>query len=158
MALAVCGGLDEDGKLGVRIKWPNDLYGEAEGLGGIVAEEKEEEGDTKGADEDDRSPERPKKGRAKLGGILVNASLQNGEWRLVVGCGINILNDLPTTSIAQLMALREQREGRDEARLPSMEDSFAKIMVAFDVLWERFVEEKGFENFLDEYLGRWLHR
>ena len=66
MALAVCDAVDEDGRLGVRIKWPNDLYAEAEGVG----ESKIGSGE---------------KGRAKLGGILVNTNFISGKWRIVVG-------------------------------------------------------------------------
>lgn len=66
MALAVCEAVDDDGRLGVRIKWPNDLYAEVEGVGGTeVGSEK--------------------KGKAKLGGILVNTNFVGGKWRIVVG-------------------------------------------------------------------------
>jgi biotin--protein ligase len=64
MALAVCEGLDEDGRLGVRIKWPNDIYAYAEGIGGAPKGEK---------------------GRVKIGGILVNSSYTKGKFKLVVG-------------------------------------------------------------------------
>ncbi len=66
MALAVCEAVDEDGRLGVRIKWPNDIYAETEGVGGT------EEGGGK-------------KGKAKMGGILVNTNYVDGKWRIVVG-------------------------------------------------------------------------
>lgn len=66
MALAVCEAIDEDGRLGVRIKWPNDIYAEVEGVGGTEIGS-------------------GKKGKAKLGGILVNTSFVGGKWRIVVG-------------------------------------------------------------------------
>lgn len=66
MALAVCEAIDEDGRLGVRIKWPNDIYAEVEGVGGTEVGS-------------------GKKGKAKLGGILVNTSFVGGKWRIVVG-------------------------------------------------------------------------
>lgn len=66
MALAVCEAVDEDGSLGVRIKWPNDIYAEVEGVGGT---------DVGGG----------VKGKAKLGGILVNTNFVGGRWRVVVG-------------------------------------------------------------------------
>ena len=66
MALAVCEAVDDDGRLGVRIKWPNDIYAEVEGVGGSEVGS-------------------GKKGRAKLGGILVNTNLINGRWRVVIG-------------------------------------------------------------------------
>lgn len=66
MALAVCEAVDEDGRLGVRIKWPNDIYAEVEGVG-------------------DSKLGSGKKGKAKLGGILVNTNYVGGKWRLVIG-------------------------------------------------------------------------
>ena len=66
MALAVCEAVDDDGRLGVRIKWPNDIYAEVEGVGGTEVGS-------------------GKKGKAKLGGILVNTNLVNGRWRVVIG-------------------------------------------------------------------------
>ena len=65
-ALAICDAVDEDGRLGVKIKWPNDLYAEVEGVGGS---------EVGGG----------KKGRAKIGGILVNTNFVGGQWRIVVG-------------------------------------------------------------------------
>ncbi|KAJ9102228.1 hypothetical protein QFC20_005057 [Naganishia adeliensis] len=134
-ALAICDGLDADGKLGVRLKWPNDIYAFAEGVGAA------EEG---------------KKGKAKLGGILVNSSFVDGQWRVVVGCGINILNDLPTTSLAQLHDLQARRKGTP-GKVPSMEESLAAILVSFEGFWNTFLHDQGFDGLLDEYLGRWLH-
>jgi biotin--protein ligase len=149
-ALAICDGLDTDGKLGVKIKWPNDIYGEAEGIGGTVV--------GKGV-----------KGKAKLGGILVNSSFVDGQWKVIVGCGINILNELPTTSLSQLQDVKAKRDHHRQGSADinteqshngagvSMEKSLAKILVSFEGFWNTFLEDKGFENLLDEYLGRWLH-
>ncbi|KAJ9105280.1 hypothetical protein QFC21_001648 [Naganishia friedmannii] len=146
-ALAICDGLDSDGKLGVKIKWPNDIYGEAEGIGGSTIG-------------------RGDKGKAKLGGILVNSSFVNGQWKVIVGCGINILNELPTTSLSQLRRVKAKRDQHrqgsinidsQEATQVSMEKSLAKILVSFEGFWNTFLEDRGIENLLDEYLGRWLH-
>ncbi|KAJ9120801.1 hypothetical protein QFC22_002735 [Naganishia vaughanmartiniae] len=144
-ALAICDGLDSDGKLGVKIKWPNDIYGESEGIGGTIVG-------------------RGVKGKAKLGGILVNSSFVDGQWKVIVGCGINILNELPTTSLSQLHKVKVQRDQHrqgsmnvGQATQVSMETSLAKILVSFDGFWNTFLEDKGFESLLDEYLGRWLH-
>lgn len=146
-ALAICDGLDADGRLGVRIKWPNDIYAHAEGVGGT----------TIGSGE---------RGKAKLGGILVNSSLVDGQWRVVVGCGINVLNDLPTTSLAQLHDVKARRDALRHGRAGSeaqaesqvtMEASLARILVSFEGFWTTFLQDQGFKGLLDEYLGRWLH-
>jgi biotin--protein ligase len=136
MALAVSEAVDPTGKLGVRIKWPNDIYAEAEGVADAPA---------------------GTKGKAKLGGILVNTNLVNGEWRLVVGCGINILNALPTFSLSQLHALHMARSPQSTIKPPTMEETFARIMDTFGDMWTTFTEE-GFAPFFNEYYGRWLHR
>ncbi len=143
--MAVCDALDESGKLGIRIKWPNDIYAEAEGLGGQIQPDG--------------------KGRLKIGGILVNTSFIDGRWRVIVGTGINIFNAEPTTCVAQLYTMARDRllaQGReaDTSRLgapPTMEGSLARIFATFEPMWERFVTDKGFDAFLDAYLGRWLH-
>ena len=84
---------------------------------------------------------------------VVRLSLQSG-------CGINVLNALPTTSLSQLHSLLAARNPTPNKPLPptpSMESTFAKIMNVFEQKWEQFIEEKGFAGFLDEYYGRWLH-
>ncbi|KAJ9108091.1 hypothetical protein QFC19_002556 [Naganishia cerealis] len=135
---------NSDGKLGVRIKWPNDIYAEAEGIAGSTI--------GKGI-----------KGRAKLGGILVNSSFVDGRWKVIVGCGINVLNELPTTSLSQLHRVKARRTNVDpdqvegETEQVSMEKALAGILVSFEGFWNTFLEGMGFENLLDEYLGRWLH-
>ncbi|KAL1406391.1 biotin holocarboxylase synthetase [Vanrija albida] len=142
-ALAICEAVDDDGRLGVRIKWPNDIYAEVEGVGGTKVG-----GGVKG--------------RAKLGGILVNTNYVNGQWRILVGCGVNVLNALPTTSIStlhDLLATRSAAAGssRDLPPPPSMEGTFARIMHSFELKWEQFLADKGFDGFMDEYHSRWLH-
>lgn len=80
-----------------------------------------------------------------------------------LGCGINTLNTLPTTSLSQLhslLAAKHPTSSGSSKPLPSaptMEGVFAKIMNSFEMKWEQFIEEKGFHGFLDEYYGRWLH-
>ncbi|WRT65701.1 biotin-[acetyl-CoA-carboxylase] ligase [Kwoniella shivajii] len=143
MALAVCEAVDEDGRLGVRIKWPNDIYADVEGVGGTEVGS-------------------GKKGKAKLGGILVNTNFVGGKWRIVVGCGINVLNALPTTSLSQLHSLLTSKStslssSKPLPAAPTMEGTFARIMNSFDSKWEQFIEEKGFKGFMEEYHGRWLH-
>lgn len=69
--LAICEALDpiggvsgvggDKGGLGVRIKWPNDLYGVW------------------------KDPKTGKEERAKLGGVLVNSTYADGGFKLVIG-------------------------------------------------------------------------
>ncbi|CAK9784004.1 biotin-ligase [Cutaneotrichosporon oleaginosum] len=142
-ALAVAEAVDEDGRLGVRIKWPNDIYAQAEGVGGTEA----------GAG---------KKGLVKIGGILVNTNFIGGQWRIVVGTGVNVLNALPTTSLSQLHNLLTERAARNAStkplpRPPTMEGTLARIMSVFEAKWAQFVDAGSFEPFMADYHARWLH-
>ncbi|PIL29234.1 hypothetical protein GSI_09283 [Ganoderma sinense ZZ0214-1] len=126
-ALAVADACRSDGVLGdeagsrVRIKWPNDIYG--------ITQEGE---------------------KNKLGGILVNTSFGAGKVEVVIGCGLNVLNDPPILSLAQLL-----RGGRAP---PTMERTLAAIMTRFERMWDDFLSARGsFEPFMDLYLERWLH-
>ncbi|OBZ66786.1 Biotin--protein ligase [Grifola frondosa] len=106
----------------VRLKWPNDLY--------AVLDDGE---------------------KKKIGGILVNTSFSSGKVELVVGCGLNVLNPPPITSLSQLLHRREDR-------LLSMERTAAVIMAKFERMWGTFLAHRGsFEPFMDIYLEHWLH-
>ncbi|KAM5539696.1 hypothetical protein V8D89_006509 [Ganoderma adspersum] len=126
-ALAVAEACRADHVLGdeagsrVRIKWPNDIYG--------IAYDGE---------------------RKKLGGILVNTSFGAGKVEVVIGCGLNVLNDPPILSLAQLLP-----GGRNP---PTMERTLTAIMMRFERMWDDFLYARGsFEPFMDLYLERWLH-
>jgi len=62
VATAFCNGMDPEGSLDIRIKWPNDIYARAKG----------------------------EKVYRKAGGILVNSVTQGDHFRLLIGFGINV--------------------------------------------------------------------
>lgn len=65
------------------------------------------------------------------------------------GVGLNVLNDQPTTSLAQLAGPGTQL---------TLERTAAVLACTFDKMWEEFVANRGsFEPFMDLYLERWLH-
>jgi biotin---protein ligase len=69
------------------------------------------------------------------------------SFNLTLGCGLNVLNPFPTTSLSQLTS----------GEL-SIERTAATIMTIFEKLWGTFLESGGsFEPFMDTYLDRWLH-
>ncbi|KAI0364526.1 class II aaRS and biotin synthetase [Pilatotrama ljubarskyi] len=132
-ALAVAEACRDSAVLGphdggrVRIKWPNDIYAEMPGTAG------------------------GEKSAKKIGGILVNTSFGAGKIELVIGCGLNVLNPPPITSLAQLLPPGSERH-------PTMERTLAAIMARFERMWAEFVSARGsFEPFMDLYLDRWLH-
>ncbi|KAF4579500.1 biotin holocarboxylase synthetase [Pleurotus pulmonarius] len=128
-ALAVAEACREESVLGsvgnsVRLKWPNDLYA-------VLGDSQES--------------------RRKIGGILVNTSFTDGNVDIVIGCGVNVLNEPPITSLHQLL-------GPGSHSGLTMERTLAAILSKFDKMWGEFVAKNGsFEPFMDLYLSRWLH-
>ncbi|BGO91189.1 hypothetical protein NBRC10512_001223 [Rhodotorula toruloides] len=120
-------------ELGVRLKWPNDIYADL----GAVAEA--------------HGQERYR----KIGGILVNSSFSGDTFSLVVGCGINTSNPRPTTSVNDLIDLSNRTRGTSLA-LFRPETLLALILDKFSEMWPTFVEA-GFEPFTDRYLSAWIH-
>ncbi|GAA5855700.1 hypothetical protein JCM9279_003307 [Rhodotorula babjevae] len=119
-------------KLGVCLKWPNDIYAD---LG----------------DEGGEGMERYR----KIGGILVNSSFASGEFSLVMGCGVNTSNPRPTTSVNELVELHNKRH-RTSLPLFRPETLLALILARFNAMWPVFAAE-GFEPFMDRYLASWIH-
>ncbi|KAI9099243.1 biotin-protein ligase [Phlyctochytrium arcticum] len=121
----------ECGELPVRLKWPNDVYVE---MGGTLK---------------------------KVGGILVTSSYWKGEFRLVVGCGINVTNPHPTLSLTDL--LPRNTSSNSPAPEPfTTEEILARFFAAFEPLYTRFIRaadrgEWAFGSVLDEYYRVWLH-
>lgn len=130
----------------VRLKWPNDIY--------AVLDTFDEFGRKNGQE------------LKKLGGILVTTNFSKNEVDIVVGelndsyyllcttdvsvvlgCGLNVLNKIPTISLSQLAG--------DELKL---EKVAACIMTSFETIWTRFLANRGsFAPFLETYLDYWLH-
>ncbi|KAF9563855.1 biotin-ligase [Agrocybe pediades] len=107
----------------IKIKWPNDIYASV-GMG--------------------------KDDIRKIGGVLVNTSFSGQSVDLVIGCGLNVLNLPPITSLSQLQP--------DSQVSLSMEKTAAAIMTKFESMWTTFIETRGsFNPFMSLYLERWLH-
>lgn len=142
-------GLD---KLGIRLKWPNDVYAD---FG------------------DQASGQRYR----KIGGILINSSFRDGVFSLVAGacsfpvflhfatmltlslpsgCGVNVSNPRPTTSVNEL--LHELRsDGACERQPFRCEEVLALIMNRMNEMWPKFRQD-GFAPFVDDYLKHWIHQ
>ena len=74
------------------------------------------------------------------------------------GCGLNVLNPPPITSLAQLLSDGSDSGSGGSRPFPTMEGTLAAIMARFERMWAEFVRERGsFEPFMDLYLERWLH-
>lgn len=107
----------------VYLKWPNDIY------------IKKEDGSLK-----------------KVGGILVSSEFTSNKFGVIIGCGINFTNSLPTISIA---------EHAIDSSVLEMELFFAQIMAKFQELYYELMEQEGnedvFQIFRERYYSHWLH-
>ncbi|GAA6026337.1 hypothetical protein JCM8202_001945 [Rhodotorula sphaerocarpa] len=119
-------------QLAICLKWPNDIYADF--------------GETDGSGDRYR----------KIGGVLINSSYANGVFSLVAGCGVNVSNPKPTTSINAMIQRMNNDSGSTHGSLRS-EEVLALIMRQIDQMWPDFVS-RGFEPFMDLYLSRWIHR
>ncbi|KAF8463122.1 biotin-protein ligase [Kalaharituber pfeilii] len=130
----------------VKLKWPNDIY----------------------AEDPTHIPNATitdplKKKYVKICGILVTSSYSSAHrhFNLVVGCGINVTNRSPTTSLNHLLErLNASRlaRNRNAVQLQSYvhERLFAKILVIWEEYYYRFCQ-MGFRPFEEQYYRNWMH-
>ncbi|OWB54507.1 biotin-protein ligase activity protein [[Candida] boidinii] len=126
----------------IKIKWPNDIYiAKPEVLSDSAAQSKNEFGYT------------------KIGGILINTNVFDECYYLIAGCGINISNAAPTTSVNLVidkMNELNKANGRPLLDRISTEKFVAKFLAIFDSMFNKF-KVYGFHPFMDLYYQRWLH-
>ncbi|KAJ2058728.1 biotin holocarboxylase synthetase [Coemansia sp. S2] len=125
----------------LRLKWPNDLYA-------ALPSSDTNSDSSDGSDGSDTS-------FVKIGGVLVSSSYKANEFTLLFGCGVNVANPLPTTSINKLIHQHNLRTGSNLAPI-SMEKALALITAKFEEFYRQFLLH-GFEPFLKLYYGNWLH-
>lgn len=133
-------GYDE---MPVHLKWPNDIFarnpsssGIDVGQSGILTDE-----------------------FLKVGGIIVNSNILEGEYVLVFGAGINVSNAAPTTSlnlILDALNVTRMREGRAKLGHYRSEVLLALFMTKLEGMLESF-KYQGFAAFEQLYYKRWLH-
>lgn len=72
------------------------------------------------------------------------------------GCGLNVLNEPPIGSLAQLEGLTR---GQGVSSSLTVERVTAAVLVAFERIWKLFLaaESEGFQSFMDQYTSSWLH-
>ncbi|RIB04324.1 hypothetical protein C2G38_2222689 [Gigaspora rosea] len=119
----------------LRLKWPNDIYAEIPLEGSTKSE------------------------LVKIGGVLVNSNFVKDEFLIVAGCGVNLNNPEPTTSINQLIA-NYNESAHSSKQLPffSQEQLLSLILVKFEKFYKEFYQNShGYDPFLDIYFKRWLH-
>lgn len=96
-------------------------------------------------------PSRPPKEKkyVKVGGILVNSSYSGNDFLLVVGVGLNTTNAAPTTSLNALL-----RRGQTPFTLEKL---LARILTAFEDLYNDFLHTGFDQRLQDLYYRHWLH-
>lgn len=79
-------------------------------------------------------------------------------WHLGMnpGCGLNVLNEPPIGSLAQLEALTREQGASSNL---TVERVTAAVLTAFERTWKSFLaeESQGFTPFMDQYTNSWLH-
>lgn len=133
----------------IRIKWPNDIYAVVEDEQESIARGEERKGTLRIGNQT----------FAKLSGVLVNSSFAKNEFSLVVGCGINCLNERPTTSLSDLIKSHNSKNGKSQDQgleIVSQERLAGSVLATFEKFWKVF-QEFGFEPFVEMYREIWLH-
>lgn len=117
----------------VRIKWPNDVYAQVPTA-------------------TPTSVRREACEYVKIGGILVNAVYARDHFDVVVGCGINCTNALPTTCLAAVLGAFGGGGGI------ALETCAAAILATFERLFAAFTAAAyDFAPFARAYRDVWMH-
>lgn len=133
--------------LPIKLKWPNDIY--------IMKPEFFNLTDNVNPSTVDGTEEK----YAKMAGAIVNSQYLDRKFNLVWGCGINVSNEAPTTSLNlvldQLNVLRQQK---GLLPLPPFEHELltAKLLFTVNQYYSVF-EHSGMKPFLPLYYKRWFH-
>ncbi|EFX00081.1 biotin apo-protein [Grosmannia clavigera kw1407] len=123
-------------RLGVRLKWPNDVYAP--------------DPDAKGGSD---AP------YVKIGGILAHCSYADGHYQVVLGIGLNATNGRPTTSLAALAARHGLGLGREQPANDAvvLERLLACLLTRLEAVYRQFCRD-GFSGDLEtRYYRHWLH-
>lgn len=141
--------------LPVRIKWPNDLYAlKPEYYNKNNMKLLNNAVDHNLVPLNDIEP-----AYVKISGLLVNTNFLNGKYSLLLGCGLNVNNDAPTTSLkAWVDILNKEREQAGLEILPpvEIEKLQALYMNNLDVFLKNFIDY-GATVILPQYYRYWLH-
>ncbi|CCF56403.1 hypothetical protein KAFR_0B01050 [Kazachstania africana CBS 2517] len=141
--------------LPIRIKWPNDLYAldpkyyhnnKMTLLGGGL--------NSHAVPLQEREP-----AFCKISGLLVNTFFDIDKYILLLGCGLNVDNNGPTTSLnGWVRLLNQERENAHLQPLPPIEIEVlqALCMNRLQSLLKKFID-CGAEAVLPEYYKFWLH-
>lgn len=145
--------------LPVRIKWPNDLYALSpkyyqNNKLSLVGKALGQGSESQIVPITDIEP-----AYLKISGLLVNSNFFNDKFTLLLGCGLNVSHDGPTTSLnSWINILNREREAARLDRLApiEVEKLHALYMNRLEILIRAFVDT-GAASILPEYYRLWLH-
>lgn len=135
--------------LPIKLKWPNDIYALKPEYYNKLSD-KDVTNSTVEGDEEKFS---------KISGALINSQFMNRQFHLVWGCGVNVSNAAPTTSLnIVLEKLNTIRAAQGLEKLPPYRHELllAKLMFIMDEFYSVF-EHSGLKPFLPLYYKRWFH-
>ncbi|SCU99222.1 LAFA_0G22738g1_1 [Lachancea sp. 'fantastica'] len=139
----------------VRIKWPNDLYA----MKPDYYRSKQLRLTGKGLEGSKVPLNELEPAFVKISGLLVNTNFINNQYSLLLGCGLNVSHDGPTTSLnSWIRILNQEREQSHMSLLPEVEVEKlqALYMNNLDQLMKQFINY-GADGMLPEYYKLWLH-
>ena len=139
----------------VRLKWPNDLYA----LNNDYYQKKNMTLLSKTVYEHLAPLSDIEPAYVKIGGILVNTNIINNEYSLLLGCGINVGGEVPTTTLNKWIdILNIERAESQMPPLPHIEIEIllAKYINKLEVLLNQYIDY-GSDSILPGYYKFWLH-
>ena len=96
-------------------------------------------------------------GQTKIGGIIVNSSLWEKNFRVTIGLGVNISNEKPTACLNSLIRSHNVINFETQLCELEIEDVLAQTLNEIECLVEAF-QRDGVAQFKEEYYKHWLHR
>lgn len=157
--LAYCNAISSYGPgyedLPVRIKWPNDLYA----MSPTYYHKNNVKLLGKGSDKFLVPLSEIDPAYVKIAGILVNTQFMNDKYLVLLGCGLNVNHDGPTTSLNSWVGILNKE--REAARLGCLEPIeveklHALYMNELQSSIQKFINY-GAGSVLPEYYSLWLH-
>lgn len=137
-------------RMPIKLKWPNDIYARRQTdppgkISPLQSTSSSKNGDTNQPREEERE-------YVKIGGILVNSTYSGGDYTLVVGVGLNVANEAPTTSLNALAA-----EAKPVLPPFQTEKLLARILICFQVLYSQFSQQGWSRELEGKFYEYWLH-
>jgi len=103
--------------IGIKLKWPNDIF---------------------------------YSNKEKIGGVLCQSTYDGIIFKVVIGIGLNLLNEKPTTCISQIISnLNIKKDITREEILANFFNNFIVLLIS--------LQKDGFDSLQPEYYQYWLH-